>query len=110
MKKVLASALVLAWIGWASARTTYTAPQTWTGIVSDAMCNGDHGGEVDEKECTEKCVKNGDKLVLVTDFGKKVWQIANQNFPGLSERGGATVKVTGELKGDAISISKIDKP
>jgi hypothetical protein len=110
MKKVLASALVLAWIGWASARTTYTAPQTWTGIVSDAMCNGDHGGEVDEKECTEKCMKNGDKLVLVTDFGKKIWQIANQNFPGLSERGGSTVKVTGELKGDAITISKVEKP
>ena len=110
MKKVLAAALVITWIGWTSARTTYTAPQTWTGIISDAQCHGDHGGEVDEKECTEKCVKAGDKIVLVTDFGKKVWAIANQDFPGLVERGGATVKVTGELKGDAISISKVEKP
>jgi hypothetical protein len=86
------------------------AQQTWTGIISDSLCRGNHGGEVDERECTQKCIENGDKYVLVTDYGEKVWEIANQNFPALRDHPGHTVKVTGELKGNAIVISRIDVP
>jgi hypothetical protein len=97
-------------IGWLGALTGYGAPQTWTGVISDSQCGGDHGGEVDERECTQKCIKAGDQYVLVTDFGKNVWPIANQGFPSLPEHPGHTVKVTGELKGKAIVISRIDMP
>ena len=110
MKKslgIVGTVCILLWFG---ARVSFGAPQTWTGIISDSLCRGDHGGEVDERECTQKCISNGDKYVLVTDYGKNVWPIANQEFPALREHPGHTVKVTGELKGDAIQISRIDTP
>src|SRR5262245_4073816 len=109
LKGLAAVVLAVGFVAMATSRTS-AAPQTWTGTISDNRCGGDHGGEVDEKECTLRCVKTGDKFVLVTDFGKKVWPIANQDFAALPERAGQTVKVTGELKNDAIVITKIDKP
>jgi hypothetical protein len=89
---------------------TVGAEQAWTGVISDSMCRADHGGgEVDPKECTQKCVRNGDQYVLVVDQGKNVLAIANQDFGSLFENAGDTVKVTGELKGGAIVISKIER-
>ncbi len=110
MKRLAAVCLVLACAAWINPIRVAGAPQTWTGTISDNRCGGDHGGEVDEKECTLRCVKTGDKYVLTTDYGKKVWPIANQSFAGLADHAGQTVKVTGELKGDTITISRIDKP
>lgn len=89
---------------------TVGAEQAWTGVISDSTCRADHGGgEVDPKECTQKCVRNGDQYVLVVDQGKNVLAIANQDFGSLFENAGDTVKVTGELKGGAIVISKIER-
>jgi hypothetical protein len=110
MKRAIVLAVVVAWIGWIGARTGVGAQQTWTGIISDSLCRGNHGGEIDERECTQKCISNGDKYVLVTDYGGKVWEIANQNFPALREHPGHTVKVTGELKDNAIVIAGIQTP
>jgi hypothetical protein len=84
--------------------------QTWVGMISDSQCRGDHGGEVDPTECTLKCIRNGDKFVLATDNGVHILPIANQTFAGLHEHAGQTVKVTGELKDGAITISRIDMP
>jgi hypothetical protein len=86
------------------------APQTWTGYVSDSQCGADHGGEVDPKECTLKCVAAGDKFVLVADQGMTIVPIANQNFAGLREHAGEEVNVTGELHDGAITVTKIDAP
>ena len=108
MKRVLIVAFAAAWIGWAVAPASAGAEQSWRGVVSDNQCKGDHGGEVDERECTLKCTKSGEKFVLVTDFGKTVWQIANQNFSTLSQHAGHTVRLTGELKSGAITVSKIE--
>jgi hypothetical protein len=47
-------------------------------------------------------VSTGDEFVLVTDHGKQVWPIANQDFAGLKVDAGHTVRITGEQKGDAI--------
>jgi hypothetical protein len=110
MKRTIVFAVFIASAGWIGAQTSFGAQQTWKGIVSDSQCRGDHGGEVDERECTQKCISNGDKYVLVTDYGKKVWEIANQDFPALRDHPGHTVKVTGELRGDAIVISAIQAP
>ena len=65
-------------------------------MVSDSTCGGDHGGEVDVKECTQKCIRNGDKYVLATENGLKVIPIANQDFAGLPEHAGEMVTVTGD--------------
>jgi hypothetical protein len=84
--------------------------QTWKGMISDSTCGGDHGGEVDVVECTQKCIRNGDKYVLATDNGTKVVAIANQNFADLAKNAGKIVNVTGELKGGAVVVSKIVVP
>lgn len=110
MRRLIAVCLAVTWIGWMGIARGVAAEQTWNGTISDERCGGDHGGEVDERECTLRCVQTGDKFVLVTDYGKKVWKIANQNFADLSAHAGHTVKVTGELKNDAIVVSKIAMP
>ncbi|HEY7289127.1 MAG TPA: hypothetical protein VH583_04760 [Vicinamibacterales bacterium] len=85
---------------------------SWTGQISDSMCKAKHeeaaegAGKMADHDCTVSCVKGGSKYVLLVDG--KVYQIANQTVAGLSEHAGDKVKVTGELKGDTIQISKID--
>ncbi len=106
---VLAAAIGLSAL-WAGPAAGRPAPQTWTGYVSDSQCGADHGGEVDPKECTLKCVAAGDKFVLVIDHGMTVVPIANQDFPGLRAHAGEEAKVTGEMKDGAIAISTIDAP
>ena len=110
VKRLSALAIAVVLVGWAGAYTSLRAQQTWTGMVSDSTCGGEHGGEVDVRECTQKCVKNGDKYVLAIDNGLKVIPITNQDFAALPEYAGIIVKVTGELKNGAIVISKIEKP
>ena len=82
--------------------------QSWVGIVSDSACKDDHGGEVDPKECTAKCVRNGDKYVLMIDNYTTAMPIANQDFADLAARAGETVKATGELKDGAIVITRLE--
>ena len=48
------------------------------------------------------------KCVLVVDG--KVLQIANQDNKDLATHAGHTVKMTGELKGASITVSKIEMP
>lgn len=105
---VFACAVIALVIGWAGTRVSTGAEQNWTGMISDSTCLGDHGGEVDVRECTLKCTRQGDKYVLATQNGAKIIGIANQTFAGLPEHAGHIVKVTGELKDNAIVISRID--
>lgn len=79
---------------------------SWTGTISDSMCGASHGS-TPAKQCTLGCVKKGAKYVVVV--GDKVYSVANQNEPGLMKHAGETVKVTGKLSGDTITISKISK-
>ena len=88
-------------------RPTIAQQQTWKGMISDSTCGGDHGGEVDVVECTQKCIRNKDKYVLATNNGTKVVPIANQDFADLAVNAGKIVNVTGQLKDGAIVISKI---
>jgi hypothetical protein len=114
MKRAFALVAVVVAVGWAGAdvivRAQQAPSQTWTGMISDSTCGGEHGSEVDVKECTQKCIKNGDKYVLATENGVKVIPIANQDFAGLPKNAGDIVKVTGQLKNGAIVISKIEQP
>jgi len=110
MKRFGVLCAVVALTGWLNVGHSVGAQQTWTGSIGDSRCGTDHGGEVDERECTLRCVSTGDKFVLATDYGKKIWPIVNQDFAGLKEHAGHTVRVTGEQQGDAIVISKIEMP
>jgi hypothetical protein len=95
------------------------ADQTWTGQISDSACGAKHEEDADaagggkqgvppERECTLACVKGGSKFVFVLDG--KIYQIANQQDPALETHAGHVVKLTGEMKGDTITVSKIEMP
>ena len=88
-------------------RPAVAQQQTLKGMISDSTCGGDHGGEVDVVECTQKCIRNKDKYVLATNNGTKVVPIANQDFADLAANAGKIVNVTGEMKSGALVISKI---
>jgi hypothetical protein len=90
-----------------SVASAAAAPQTWTGKISDAMCaksGGKHTG--DPKDCIDKCIKGGDNYVLVVN--DKIYAISNQKFEDLKKfAGDVPVVVTGDLKEDTITVTKI---
>ena len=66
----------------------------------------EHGGKkLSAHDCSVACVKNGGKYVFVA--GGKVYDIANQDFGDLEKQAGKTVRLTGEMNGDSITVSKI---
>jgi hypothetical protein len=68
-----------------------------------------HGDKAaDHRACVEKCIKDGGDYVLLSS--DKVLKIANQSFSGLKTHAGHEVTVTGELKDNAITVSKIEMP
>lgn len=98
-----------------AAATSAAAEQTWTGKISDSMCgakhntSAEHGKKMSGRDCTLACIKEHNaKYVFVR--GTKVYNIGNQDFAGLQEHAGHTVKVTGDMKGDAITVTKVEMP
>lgn len=92
------------------ALTAGAAPETWTGQISDSHCGVMHkpmgNQKMSDRECTEMCIKGGGKYVFV--LKDKVYQIVDQKDPALVTHAGHTVQLTGELKGDTITVSKIE--
>jgi len=89
------------------------AEKTWNGTISDAKCNGHHAPAAEhgdqaasDHDCVTKCVDGGSKYVFIA--GGKTYQIANQDFAGLKDHGGHHVALSGEMKGDSITVSKIE--
>jgi hypothetical protein len=88
------------------------AEQTWSGEISDSACGAKHESGTENvptppsKQCTLDCVRGGSKFVLVSEG--KVYEIANQTFADLPARAGDKVKVTGELIGGRITVSKME--
>ena len=95
-----------------SVRALGAAPETWRGKVSDAMCgasHGDNGGTMQkDHDCAVKCAKKGG-YVFVTEKDKKptIYKIANQDLADLTTHAGHVIDLTGELKGDTITVSKV---
>jgi len=85
---------------------------TLTGQISDSMCKAKHeeaaegAGKMADHDCTVSCVKGGSKYVLLADG--KIYQIANQTFADLEKLAGQTVKMTGDVKGDAITVTSVE--
>ena len=94
----------------------FAADQPWTGQISDSMCGAkhnttaEHGGKkMSDRDCTLACVKEHNaKYVFVSDG--KVYNVGNQDFAALQEHAGHTVRLTGEMSGDTITVSKIAMP
>src|SRR5438128_5915594 len=89
------------------------AEQTWVGEISDSACEMKHSSGAENvptppaKECVANCIRGGSKYVIVS--GDHVFQVANQDAKGLADLAGSKVKITGELKGDVVTVSKIEK-
>jgi peroxiredoxin len=87
------------------------APVTLKGEISDSTCNLSHQKvtqvhpSLNSHSCTLACVQNGGQFVFVNDG--KVIKIANQDLPELKANAGYTVQLTGEMKDDTITASKI---
>ena len=87
--------------------------ETLTGKISDAMCGKshdamtEHGKKMSGKQCPVACVEHGSQYVFVS--GDKVLKVSNQDFAGLKQFAGDTVKLTGDVKGDTITVAKIEK-
>src|SRR5207237_1538881 len=95
-----------------AAGTAVAAEQSWKGTISDSMCGHSHksaiehaGKKLTDHDCVNACVKNGGKYVFIV--GGKVYEIANQDLPDLEQHAGHTVQLTGELKGDTITVGKV---
>jgi hypothetical protein len=103
---VLAAAAVPAL---AAQQKTAPADQTWVGNISDSMCGKSHGANggtvAKDHDCTVTCVKGGGQYVLVV--GDKIYKIADQKMAALEQQAGHKVDVTGTLKGDTITVTKI---
>jgi len=94
-----------------AASVPVAAQQTFTGRLSDSACAASHqskaAGELTDRQCLFACVKALGRYVLV-DANDKVLPIANQDAMGLPLYAGRPVKITGEMKGDAIVITKVE--
>src|SRR5436190_14800378 len=95
--------------------TVMASAATWTGKISDSMCGAhhmttaEHGkAKMSDRECTEACIKKGGKYVFVSKG--KVYKIDNQDYAGLAEHAGHTVKLTGDMTGDTIKVANIEMP
>jgi hypothetical protein len=91
-----------------------SADQTWTGQISDSNCGLSHAhmtsahAGMTDRDCVQACIKGGGKYVFVSDG--KVYSITNQDLALLATHAGHTVRLTGEMKGDTITVSNIVMP
>jgi hypothetical protein len=76
-----------------------------TGYIVDQRCAARGKGMWSNTACVEKCVRDGDKIVLVTEEGK-VYQISNQDkIP--AENYGQIVTVAGKVDGETITVAAV---
>jgi hypothetical protein len=87
------------------------AEATWSGQISDSLCGAKHevAAEGEEKmtdgDCARACARGGSAFVLVS--GATVYKIANQDFAGLAKWAGRPVSVTGDLKDDVVTVTRV---
>ena len=112
MKKCIARVLMVVGLLFTYQINGTAAPKTWTGQIGDSMCGPKHKSmgsmKMSDRECTEMCIKAGGKYVFVT--GGKVYQLADQKDQALATHAAHTVLLTGEPKGDTITMLKIEMP
>src|SRR5438094_658774 len=89
-----------------------TAQQTFTGRLSESMCGASHQSKAaaaghTDRQCLLACIDALAKYVLVDQSGQVI-PIANQDAMGLPLYAGRPVKLTGERRGDAIFVTKVE--
>ncbi|HEY6769037.1 MAG TPA: hypothetical protein VI386_30205 [Candidatus Sulfotelmatobacter sp.] len=75
--------------------------ETVKGWVSDDKC-GAKGANAKAEACTKKCLKEGAKMVIVTDKDQKILMVENPD--ALTGHEGHHIAVTGHVMGDSIHV------
>jgi hypothetical protein len=110
MKKMALCVAAAAMLAIAPAR----AAETLKGTIGDSMCSVKHTADkhgdksADHRKCVEKCISDGGKYIFMSDG--KVFKIANQDFKDLKAHAAHEVMLTGDLKGDTLTVAKIEMP
>jgi hypothetical protein len=97
--------------GGRGAAASTTAPATGpvsgglAGYIVDLSCAKRGKGMWTNAECVARCLRDGDKIVLVSDDGK-VYQISNQDKI-MPETYGQVVILTGKTEGDTITVDSL---
>jgi len=84
---------------------TGPVPGGLAGYIVDLACAKRGKGMWTNAECVARCVRDGDKVVLVTDDGK-IYQISNQDKI-TPESYGQVVTLTGKTEGDSITVESL---
>ncbi len=74
-----------------------------SGWVSNDRCGAK---DLENAECTKKCLENGGKLVIVSDKDKSVVNVDNQD--ALKGHEGQYVRVTGTLDSGTFHVNNVD--
>jgi hypothetical protein len=101
MRKVLCTIFVLTLLLVVAAPSFAADATTVNGWVSDSKC-GVKGANAGAAECTKKCLKEGAKMVVVTDTDQKVLTVENPD--ALQDHIGHHIAVTGHVDGDKIHV------
>jgi hypothetical protein len=75
------------------------------GYIVDQSCAKRGKGMWTNNECIAKCLRDGDKIVLVTEEGK-IYQISNQDMI-TPESYGQVVTLVGKADGDTITVDSL---
>ena len=114
--KAACIAAVFSCIGWLTSQLVIPAlaQQTsqnwsgWVGRISDSNCGVMHKSS-DPKQCTLACVKGGAKYSLVIgEPGDKVFTL-DGNASEFEKLAGSMAKVQGDLNGNTINVSRVEK-
>jgi hypothetical protein len=72
------------------------------GYIVDQSCAKKGKGMWNNAECVARCVRDGDKIVLVTEDGK-IFQISNQDKVS-PDTYGQVATLMGKMDGDTITV------
>jgi hypothetical protein len=108
-RRKFAVSLASAALGGALIPASFAAKaQSFTGIVSDAMCGAKHMMPGDDAGCLRACVQKGSKYALVV--GDKVYTLDVKDkatLDQLDKLAAAKATVKGEADGDTIEVSSV---
>ena len=80
-------------------------PGGLVGYIVDLACAKRGKGMWTNAQCVERCVRDGDKVVLITEDGK-IFQISNQDKI-MADSYGQMVTLTGKTDGDTITVESL---
>ena len=102
MRKLLLICLALSVLFMFVGVTFAADATTVNGHVADSKCGAK--GKTNA-ECTKKCIKEGAKMVVVTDDDEKVLTVENPKK--LAGHEGHHVGITGTVTGDSIHVDSV---